>query len=143
MRNYLSELHWESLMHDNDPEQNYQVLLDKLSYGVQKCFRPKKGKTSMNSNINFRSKNMIPREVRSLFKQKARASKILRKSTSASRILSIRRKVMNIEIELEKHYKNWKKDKENEIFYKSKENKNILYAYIKKRNPLKVKLDPF
>ena len=85
---------------------------------------------------------MIPREVRSLFKQKARASKILRKSTSASRILSIRRKVMNIEIELEKHYKNWKKDKENEIFSKAKENKNILYAYIKKRNPLKVKLDP-
>ena len=53
MRNYLNELHWESLMHENDPEQNYQVLLDKLSYGVQKCFRPKKGKTSMNSNTNF------------------------------------------------------------------------------------------
>ena len=77
----------------------------------------------MNSNTNFRSKNMIPREVRSLFKQKARASKILRKSTSASRILSIRRKVMNIEIELEKHYKNWKKDKENEFFPKQRKTK--------------------
>ena len=50
---------------------------------------------------------------------------------------------MNIEIELEKHYKNWKKDKENEIFYKSKENKIYYTLTSKKRNPLKVKLDPF
>ena len=50
---------------------------------------------------------------------------------------------MKIEIELENLYKNWKNGKENKIFSKAKENKNILYAYIKKKESTKSKIGPF
>ena len=86
---------------------------------------------------------MIPREVRSLFKSKAKASKIIRKSTSASRILNVRRKIMSIELQLEQHYKNWKYKKERDIFDKAKINKNVLYAYIKRKEATKNKIGPF
>ena len=75
-----------------DPEYNYHILLNKLSLGVQECLILNKGKPHENQNGTFKSKNMIPREVRSLFKSKAKASKILRKYTSATRILNARRK---------------------------------------------------
>ena len=50
---------------------------------------------------------------------------------------------MKFELELENHYRNWKNYKENEIFAKAKENKNLLYPYINRRESAKSKIGQF
>ena len=62
------------------------------------------GDTSQKENVNIYYTS-IP-EYDTLFKYKAKAFKILRKSTSATRILNVRRKIMSIELQLEQHYNN-------------------------------------
>ena len=86
---------------------------------------------------------MIPRNVRSLYKTKLRLSNKLRKCKSKSRILAIRKRMINVELDIKNHYSKWNDDKEEQIFRDSKINKNILYRYIKTKQKSKNKIGPF
>ena len=92
---------------------------------------------------SFRSKNKIPREIRSLFKSKRRLSKNLRKSTCAEHIKSIRKNILQIKINLKNHYDSKNKKTEDEVFLKSIENKQVLYRYIKKKQKSQMSIGPF
>ena len=62
-----------------------------------------KVKLKSNGN-NFKSKNLIPREVRIQLRRKSEGYKQLRKVKSVTKCLAIKKKVMEAEIKLNKFY---------------------------------------
>ena len=56
---------------------------------------------------------------------------------------ALRKRIFSLENTIKKSYEKRKKDKEDKIFIKSKENINVLYRYIKSKQKSKSKVGPF
>ena len=82
----------------------------KFSY---KCFYTKNGQP-------FKSKNLIPRDVRNLFRAKNKASKALKVVKSVKRCLALRKRIASLDFELKRSYENRKRKKESDIFERQK-----------------------
>ena len=59
---------------------------------------------------------------------------------SVRRCLSLRKRISDIDIQLRKSYNERKMDKEQKLFQKAKDNKNVLFKYIKKAKKNKSKI---
>ena len=81
---------------------------------------------------SFKSSNLIPKDIRTLFKRKGKLSKAYRKVKTINRCSSIRKKLLEIDIKLKNHYENKLLEDEMKVFDKAKANKNVLFNYIKK-----------
>ena len=104
---------WESCLKADDPLHNIQVIMDTIESSVTNNLELKAAKNIKNYNgKTFKSKNMIPRNVRSLYKTKLRLSNKLRKCKSKSRIHAIRKRMINVELDIKNHYSKWNDDKE-------------------------------
>lgn len=91
----------------------------------------------------FQSKNLIPRDVRKMFKAKNKASKALKMVTSVNRCLNPRKRICALDNQIRKSYEERRLLKEQKIFMKAKENKNVLFKYIKKCQNTRTKIGPF
>ena len=113
--------------------------------GVESIFREKTNdkKFLKSDGTIFRSNNLIPRKVRALFKAKSRASKAMKTVTSVKKCLALRKRICDYDNQLRLSYEDRKRLKEEKIFEKSKENKNVLYKYIKKCQKSNSKIGPF
>ena len=101
-------------------------------------------KTTKNANgTKFRSSNLIPKEVRDLFKKKARVSKSLKSVKSVNKCVSLRRKILDADIKLKKHYNDRQIKEELDIFERAKSNKNVLFNFIKQKQKSKNLIGPF
>ena len=101
-------------------------------------------KTSKNAKGDtFKSSNLIPKDVRTLFKRKGKLSKAYRKVKTINRCASIMRKLLEIDIKLKNHYKNKLLTNEMKVFDKAKQKKNVLFNYIKKKQKTSKNIGPF
>ena len=100
-------------------------------------------KSTTKDGNSFKSKNKISREVRKLFKDKNKTTKAIRSSICVNRIMFLRRKLMNIEIELNNHYRKRNEEVEKKVLNKARTNKNSIYKYIKKKQNTKNIIGPF
>ena len=92
-------------------------------------------KTSHDSNGDkYSSKNLIPKNVRKLFKKKCKLSKQLRVVTDIERCIIIRDNIKNVDFEIQNAYEIRRRTKEQKTFEKSRENKYYIYQYIKRIN---------
>lgn len=69
-----------------------------------------------NDGSEFRSKNMTPREMRTVFKQKSKAYKSFRKAKVLSRCLTVKKKIMEAELKLKEFYDKRVKVEEDKVF---------------------------
>ena len=91
----------------------------------------------------FNSNNIIPKEVRKLFKKKYELSKQLRKVTSVKICSNIRDSILRLDIEIKNHYEDGRRLVEERLFIKSQENKNFIYCHIKRAQKSISKIGPF
>ena len=78
------------------------------------------------------SNNHIPKNVRKLFKHNKNMTQRIMKTTSASKCLSLKKKIEAIEEQLKESYTERRKKLENKAIYKTKKNPKAFYAYAKK-----------
>ena len=132
---------WDNILDNvyiNDP-YTIDVAANKIVNTIEECVSKvmkhnTRDKPKYNANgIKFKSNNMIPKEVRSLLKRKYRLSKKFRSVRTINRCSSIRNKLLNVDILLKNHYSNKQIKEELDIFEKAKNNKNVLYQYIKRK----------
>ena len=83
------------------------------------------------SGTKFKTNNLIPKPVITLFKNKSKISKALRKVKNPDRCIFFRNIVKKIDLKLQNFYDMRLTKVENEVFEKSKENK-ITYSNILK-----------
>ena len=81
--------------------------------------------------------------MRTLFKRKKKLSKAYRTVKSVNRCVSLRRKILEIDIKLKNHYESKQLSDEMKLFEKAKANKNVLYNYIKRKQKSSIKIGPF
>ena len=141
LRQFFYSHDWINILQDKSVDEIADIIIKIIEEGVKKCMRLKG--VSKNITNNFRSNNRIPRSVRSNFKSRNRLSKKLRKSTSGRHCLALRRKILNKELELKKFYEKRIEKVEEDIFSKAKENKQVLFRYIKNKQKIKSSIGPF
>ena len=141
LQQFLYSQEWIEILQDKSVDVIADIIINKIEEGVKKCMRLK-GVTKNIPN-NFKSNNRIPRNVRSNFKSRNRLSKKLRKSTSGRHCLALRKKILNKELELKKIYEKRIEKVEEDIFAKSKENKQVLFRFIKNKQKIKSSIGPF
>ena len=109
-------------------DQNIDSLIYHIEKGVSDIFWEKmdEKKSIKSDGCSFKSNNLIPREVRKLFKAKSRASKGLKTVTSVKRCTNIRDSILKLDIELKHHYEDRKQKIEEHLFSKASENKKTL-----------------
>ena len=84
-------------------------------------------------NESFRSKNHIPRQVRTQMRRKHEASKGLKTVTSVKRCLRLREKLENAENELKSMFMKKKIQDEAVAFAKMKRNPKVFFSLAKKK----------
>ena len=105
----LYNINWDYYINENlSMDIMAESLINNIESKVKISLRKKSNfKDKMKSDGKaFKSKNLIPREVRTLLKRKSRAYKNLKKAKVVSRCLSIKNKIINAELELKKFYDN-------------------------------------
>ena len=145
VRMELNNNDWNNLLAGKTTDEIVDIIIAAIEQAVKNNIKPKLKKKVIHNKdgLQFKSKNKIPRNVRSLFKSKRRISSQIRKSSTVSHIVNLRKKIMNIEIELKNHYNNRINKIEDEIFLKAQENKEILYRYIKRKQKVQNQVGPF
>ena len=103
---------------------------------LRECQKPNK----KSDGKLFRSSNMIPRNIRTWFKKKDRLSKSYRKVKTINKYISIRKKLLDIDIQLKNHYESKKLNYEIKLFDKANANNNVLYNYVKRKQKLILRL---
>ena len=90
----------------------------------------------------YRSKNLIPRNIRNLFRRKLRATQGIFQTTSAKRCLALREKVDQIEAELKNYYSDRRSKIEADAVTKIKRNPKAFYAYAERFQKTKSGVGP-
>ena len=106
LNEYYNNINWDEMLQGSDIVKDGDLLIDVIEKGVKSCMRPiSNHKTSKNAEgISFKSKNLIPHNVRSLFKRKSKLSKSYRTCKTINRSISLRKKILVIDIKLKSHY---------------------------------------
>ena len=81
LNDYYLNIDWNIVLNSDDIDKNCDKLIDILEMGVKRCMRRiVNEKTTKNASGNtFKSSNLIPKEIRTLFKRKGKLSKSYRK----------------------------------------------------------------
>ena len=135
----ISSLDWNSVLSSNDMKIMTNGMISNIEAAVKKSM-----KLLDNSKPSgFSSKNIIPKDIRKLFKRKCKLTKELHSVTSIKRCTNIRNNILSIDIQLKKHHEVRKQKIEEKLFQKSKSNKNHMYKHIKKAQKSNSKIGPF
>merc|ERR1712240_464368 len=106
LNEYFSSIDWNVVLACDDIDKNCDNLINILEIGVKRSMRKLiNDKTIKNaSGHTYKSSNLIPKEIRTLFKRKGKLSKSYRKVKTINRCVSLRRKILDIDIKLKNHY---------------------------------------
>ena len=141
----LEEINWEEEMENKSVQQMTDLLLAHLEANVKLVFKkkgpeeiekekekdqPDKEDAETNTKTKI-SNNHIPKNVRKLFKQKKNMTQRIMKTTSASKCLSLKKKIETIEEQLKESYIERRKNQENKAISMIKKNPKAFYAYAK------------
>ena len=145
LNNHLFNIDWEEVFRDDCIENICDVIIKHIENGVMTYMRPMvcNKPTHKSDGTKFKSKNIIPKFIRTLFKRKSKLSKSYRKVKTVNRCTSLRRKILEIDMQLKNHYESKKLQEEMKLFEKAKSNKNILFNYIKQKQRKNCKIGPF
>ena len=102
----FSNIDWDSLLLNKDLLYVTDCVIKKLEEGVQGSMKQRfnvKNKVMKNGQP-YKSKNLIPREVRNLFRAKSKASKALKVVKSVKRCLSLRKRFASLDYDLKLSY---------------------------------------
>lgn len=146
LNNYFNEIDRDNIICDvNDIDKVCDTMINILESGVKQTMKLKEYKkpTTKKDGSNFKSSNIIPRNMPTLFKRKKKLSKAYRTVKSVNRYVYLGRKILEIDIKLKNHYESNLLSDEMKLFEKAKANKNVLYNYIKRKQKSSIKIGPF
>ena len=139
MSSELSVIDWDHLNTDKSPDEITDIFISTIELSIINNMK----KIDCSKPSGYNSNNLIPKQVRKLFKNKCKLSKQLRTVTSIQRCSTIRKNILNLDIELKTYYDDRRRLKESVLFEKSKENKNYLYRFLKRAQKSSSKIGPF
>ena len=87
---------WDLLYTDKSPDEITDVFISTIEASIVNNMK----KIDCSKPSGYSSNNLIPKQVRKLFKKKCKLSKQLRTVTSIQRCSTIRKNILNIDIEL-------------------------------------------
>ena len=88
-------------------------------------------------------KNLIPRKIRILMRNKAKISKSILVAKTGARVSSLKSKLHHLEDELKSHYDKRRDAKEYDAISKIKKNPKFFYSFAKKFSVCKSSIGPF
>ena len=132
----LKKIDWENIFNDKNEFEITEILIKIIENSVRDTMksRSREKRTHDNNGNKFNSNNLIPKAVRKLFRKKCKISKQIKTVKNVKQCSKLRNDILKIDIELKNHYKSRRESVEQKIFTKSKENKNVLYHYIKSKS---------
>ena len=105
LNDFYGDFEWEKLFEDRSASSITDLLIDKIEEAVvsmcgslSKANKP----TKHSQGCVFLSKNIIPKEVRTLFKKKACIFKALNKVKTVPRCVKLRARMSEIDTKLKK-----------------------------------------
>jgi hypothetical protein len=144
IRDNLSKFDWSIYRQSTNSDYLLSILLEALVSSTSSVLKKRNECKPMTSaGKPFRSKNRIPREVRTLLRRKLQASKKLQTSTTTSRCIKYRDILITTETELRDSNRLKKLAEERSAWNEMKTNPNAFYKYVKKLKNVVTKIGPF
>ena len=150
LNSFYSDINWSEVFNTVNVNrdiltQNVDLFIKGVENGVEKSFnqRVDEKRCSKSDGTAFRSKNLIPRDVRKLFKAKCKASKHMKTVTSVNRCLALRKRIHDLDNQIRLSYEQRKSLRNKKSLKKQKTTKMFYLNILKNAKKLKPKLDLF
>ena len=136
LKNELSQINWKEELCSNDPQEI-------LSSFNQMCYETcKKQIPVRTTKTSKEKKSKVERYRCSLSKRRRKLTKRLIKSTSQTKKAKITRELLQIEMKLQKSFKESKYHMENKAIDSIKRNSKYFFSYARKKSKMKSKIGP-
>ena len=131
----LDTINWNELLLDHPPDAQLDIIMKKF-YDICKANVP------LRKSANRTGKPKIPRERRILMRKRKKVSDQLKLQLSEARRKKLQRKLVDIEVSLQKSHQTDKVIADNKAIQAIKNNSKYFFTYAKKHSTLTCKVEP-
>ena len=146
----LNKVEWEVELENKDTDEALSFFMNKMNE-VNRTLLPPKGKKKEDFEENnktekrekrFTSNNMIPRNIRVLFRKKRILSKKILLEKNPLNIIKLKKSLAETENEIKKSYDEWNQEKENKLINNISEDPKAFYKYAKSKSKIESGIGP-